>query len=89
MVNDNYPHLSYFCKDAMGYHFKIRRDDQYWPAIVRLTRPRRTGLRYAHNAHHKFRLPPTAHAQLLLATIFPVEWEIIVDTDANELVFPS
>ncbi len=86
VVNDKYPHLSYFCKDAGGYHFKIRRDDQYWPAIARLTRARRADLRYAHAAR-EFRLPATGRSQMLLATTFPVEWEIIVNTEAKEITF--
>lgn len=84
--NDKYPHLIYFCNDTVGYRFRIRRDDQYWPAITQLTRDRHAGLRYAHTAR-EFRLPATAHSQTLLATVFPVEWEIIVDADTNEIVF--
>ncbi len=86
MINDNYAHLSYFRKDT-EYHFRIRHDDQYWPAIARLTRARHSGLRYAHNAHHEFRLPATGYSQMLLATTFPIEWEIIVNTEANEITF--
>ena len=85
MVTDNYPHLSYFRKGD-EYHFRIRHDDQYWPAIARLTRARHARLRYAHAAR-EFRLPPTAYSQMLLATTFPIEWEVIVDTEANEITF--
>ncbi len=86
-ASNTYPHLSYFRKDAAGgYHFKIRGDNQLWPAIARLTRARHARLRYAHTAR-EFRLPPTAHAQMLLATTFPVEWEIIVDADTDEITF--
>lgn len=86
MVNDKYPHLSYFCKDAKAYCFRIRRDDQYWPAVARLTRAAHSGLRYAHAAR-EFRLPATSRSQVLLATVFPIEWEIIVDTESNEITF--
>ncbi len=85
-LTNNYPHLSYFCKDGQGYRFRIRKDNQYWPAIAQLSRARNTQLRYAHNAR-EFRLPVTGRSQMLLATTFPVEWEIIVNTEAEEITF--
>jgi len=85
-TSDKYPHLSYFRKDNGSYRFRIRHDNQYWPAIARLTRARHARLRYAHAAR-EFRLPATGRSQMLLATTFPVEWEIIANTEAKEITF--
>ena len=56
------------------------------PAVTRLTRTARTRLHYAHRAR-EFRLPPTAHSRELLATVFPIEWKIIADTESNKITF--
>jgi len=88
MVTDHVPHLAYYRRDKDGYHFRIHTDDQYWPAVARLNRAAKSGLKYD-NTTRTFHLPLKARATVLLATIFPTEWEIIVQTEQDEILFDN
>jgi hypothetical protein len=83
---DQHPHLSYYRRDKDGYHFRIEPNGQFWPAVARLTQAAASTLKYDDKTR-TFHLPLNARAQVLLALIFPIEWDIIAKTTQDEITF--
>lgn len=80
------PHLSYFRRDGHGYHFRVRRDGQYWNANRAILSRFGKSLKWSQE-RQTFNLPVNAHTMTHLSLIFPDEWAIIEIMTVDEIAF--
>jgi len=80
------PHLESFRKSSIGLHFRIRKDQEYWNAVRKVTKAFGPTLKYD-QATGEFNVPLTTRTQITLASTFPEEWAIIQATDADTINF--
>ena len=80
------PHLDSFRQDGSGFHFRVRRDSEYWRATRAILSRFGKSLKWNQDKH-EFNLPINAHTMLHLELIFPEEWAIIREMDVDEIMF--
>jgi len=80
------PHLETFRKTRTGLHFRIRKDQEYWDGVREVIKVFGCTLKHD-QASGEFSVPFTSRTQVQLSLIFPEEWKIIQDTDADTINF--
>lgn len=80
--------LDYFYKGGGSIYFRIRRDTEYWSAVRQLIAAFGKGLKHEQSSR-EFSVPLNSRSQVQLSVIFPEDWAVVVETDADEIDFTA